>query len=54
MKKTAKKPVKRWETHVRLDTADKTALEAIAKRESRSATAQIAVFVRQGISASKP
>lgn len=52
MKKPAKKPKEvRWQTHVYLDATDRAALESIAKRESRSVTAQITVFVRQGLAA---
>jgi hypothetical protein len=52
MKKSVKKPAKtRWQTHVYLDADDRAALEALAKRESRSVTAQITVFVRLGLAA---
>lgn len=43
----------RFETHVRLTQAEKRALEAIARREARSVTAQIAVYVRQGLAEAK-
>ena len=40
-----------FETHVRLTKPEKRGVEAIAKREDRSVTAQIAVLVRQGLKA---
>lgn len=48
-KLSTKKSKPRWETHVRLTASEKKAVEAIAEREARSVTAQIALFVRQGL-----
>lgn len=51
MKKTAKKPEKRWDTHVYLGESDRKALESVAHREARSITNQITVILRQFLAA---
>lgn len=38
-----------WDTHVYLEESDRKAVENIANREERTITAQIKVFIRQGV-----
>lgn len=47
MEKTAKKPEKRWDTHVYLGADDRAALEVMAKREDRSITKLITLILRK-------
>lgn len=52
MTKPAKAPKKKiWDTHVYLNDAERRALEAIARREARSLTRQISVYIRRGLAA---